>query len=94
LADEIDGTRAEVKKMRSITEIPVATIASVRFVVDPTGNKTDVVVPWAAWQELLAWLEEADDRAVVREWLPRLKAGPTRGGALRWSDIADEWDED
>lgn len=80
--------------MRSVAEIPVTSIASVRFVVDPTGNKTDVVVPWTTWQELLTWLEKADDRAVVREWLPRLKAGPAQSGALRWSDVVDEWDED
>lgn len=80
--------------MRSVAEIPVTNMASVRFVVDPTGNKTDVVVPYTTWQELLTWLEEADDRAVVREWLPRLKAGLAQSGALRWSDVVDEWDED
>jgi len=63
---------------------------SVRSLVDPEGNKTDVVVSWAAWEELLTWLEQADDRAIVREWLPRLKAGPDKSGALRWSDVADE----
>lgn len=81
--------------MRSIAEIPVVEMAnSVRFIVNPVGDRTDVVVPWSAWQELLAWLEEADDRAIARDWLPRLKDGPTKSGALRWSDVADEWDED
>ena len=72
--------------------IDIAT--SMRSLVDPKGNKADVVVSWAAWEELLTWLEEADDRAIVREWLPRLKAGPDKSGALRWSDVADEWDDD
>lgn len=81
--------------MRSISETPMRElVASVRFLVDPVGNKTDVVVPWAAWEELLAWLEEADDRAIAREWLPSLKAGPDKSGALRWSDVADEWNDE
>ena len=36
---------------------------SVRSLVDPEGNKTAVVVSWTAWEDLLAWLEEADDQA-------------------------------
>ena len=81
--------------MRSISETPVMDmVASVRFLVDSVGNKTDVIVSWTAWEELLTWLEQADDRAIVREWLPRLKAGPDKSGALRWSDVADEWDDD
>ena len=67
---------------------------SVRSLVDPAGIKTDVVVSWAAWKDLLTWLEEADDRVIVREWLPRLKAEPDQSGVLRWSDVADEWDDD
>ena len=67
---------------------------SMRSLVDPEGNKTAMVVFWTAWEDLLAWLEEADDRAIVREWLPQLKAGQNKSGALRWSDVVDEWDDD
>ena len=80
--------------MRTVLQTPVDMVASVRFLVDAVGNKTDVVVLWAAWEKLLNWLEEVDDRAIVREWLPRLKAGPDKGDALRWSDVVDEWDDD
>lgn len=81
--------------MYSVPEPPMRQmIASVRFLVDPAGNKTDVVVPWTTWKELLTWLEEADDRAIVRDWIPHLKAGPGKSGALRWSDVSNEWDDD
>lgn len=67
---------------------------SVRYLVNAEGNRTDVVLPLPTWESLLIWLEEADDRAIVREWLPRLKAGPVASGALQWDELAAEWEDD
>jgi hypothetical protein len=67
---------------------------SARYVVDPRGRKTDVILSLAVWKGLMAMLEELDDREVVRQWLPRLKLGPKASGALRWQDVSDEWDDD
>jgi hypothetical protein len=39
------------------------------------------------------YLSEVEERAIVQEWLPKLKAGPYQSGALRWEDIEGEWDE-
>jgi len=39
----------------------------------------------------LDWLEDVEDRAMVKALLPRLCEGPHRGGALRWDDIESEW---
>ena len=39
-------------------------------------------------------LEDLEDREVIRQWLPRLKAGPEAAGALAWEDVSGEWDED
>lgn len=87
--------KPEVNSMHSVVDAPVLDLAaSVRFLVDPVGNRTDVVVSWETWDQLMAWLEEADDRAIVREWLPRLQVGPDTSEVLRWDDIADEWDDD
>ena len=54
---------------------------SVRSLVDPEDN-TDLVVSWVAWEVLLTWLVEADDQAIVRDWLHCLKARPDQSGVL------------
>lgn len=48
----------------------------VRYVTDSDGEKTDVLVPFAAWQAFLAaWnvliekLEDQEDQAILLEWL-------------------------
>ena len=65
-------------------------LSSARYLVDAKGGKTDVVLSLSVWRNLLALLEDLDDRAVVREWLPRLHAGPLSSGALRWDEVAAE----
>jgi hypothetical protein len=77
-----------------ISELLKEVLSSARYLVNAQGGKTDVVLSLEAWQKILAWLEEVDDRAVVQEWLPRLQAGPESSNALRWDDIAAEWEED
>ena len=67
---------------------------SARYLVNAGGHPTDVVVSLAAWEKLLAWLEELDDRVVTQEWLPRLQSGPKAAGALPWADVSAEWAED
>jgi hypothetical protein len=49
---------------------------TVRYVTDSKGKKTDVLVPLATWEALLAsWkqliglLEEREDRASLKQWL-------------------------
>ena len=90
-------TKVKVSGFRAVqgTDNPLEIAAAlVRYLVDANGSKTDVMLPLSAWENLLAWLEEADDRAIVREWLPRLKAGAVTSGALRWDRVATEWDDD
>ena len=50
--------------------------------VDSSGEKTDVLVPLAAWKTLLAsWkqmielLEDQEDSATLQEWLEKRAAG-------------------
>ncbi|MCP4572601.1 MAG: hypothetical protein GY838_09655 [bacterium] len=69
-------------------------LTSARYLVDAEGGKTGVVLSLSAWENLLLLLEDLDDREVVRQWLPKLKAGPVSSGALRWDDISGEWDDD
>jgi hypothetical protein len=57
-------------------------ISDVRYVTDSQGEKTDVLVPFASWQALIAaWnlliekLEDQEDRAIVFEWLEEQRQG-------------------
>ncbi|MCX6044712.1 MAG: hypothetical protein NT075_06325 [Chloroflexi bacterium] len=73
---------------------PVAeAIASARYMTNAEGNKTDIILPLPIWEKLLVWLEEQDDRALVREMLPRLKMGQEKAGALSWDQVSAQWDE-
>lgn len=51
-------------------------LATVHYVIDSHGNKTDVLVPVTTWEALLAhWrdlaerLEDQEDVDLVRQWL-------------------------
>lgn len=58
------------------------TLESARYMVDPKGNRTDVVIPFETWRKLLeAWeklierLEDQEDRSILQEWLTRRASG-------------------
>lgn len=60
----------------------VEVLASVRYVTDSKGEKTDVLVPvavWeallASWQELIEQIEEQEDAAILQDWLKKRAAG-------------------
>ena len=53
-----------------------------KYVVDPKGNKTEIVIPletWkkllASWKKLLGLLEDEEDRVIMKEWLEKRSAG-------------------
>jgi len=57
-------------------------LQNVRFVVNSQGEKTDAIIPLAAWQTLVAsWrqslqqLEMQEDRAILLQWLEQRAAG-------------------
>ncbi|MCE7987690.1 MAG: hypothetical protein DYG89_41525 [Caldilinea sp. CFX5] len=72
----------------------VEAVAAARYMVNASGDKTDVVLPLPVWEKLLEWLEDVEDRVLVQAWLPKLKQGPKASGALKWDDVADVWDDD
>lgn len=69
----------------------VETREQVQFTVDQHGTITAVVVPPELWQRIVAALEDVDDRALVQALRTRLAEGPAASGALRWQDVADQW---
>jgi len=57
-------------------------LRNVRFVVDSEGEKTDAIIPLAAWRTLVtAWrkslqrLEDQEDREILLHWLEKRAAG-------------------
>jgi hypothetical protein len=62
----------------------------VQFTVDQDGRTTAVVLAPSVWQRIVDALEDAEDRELVRALQARLSQGP-QGGAIRWQDVADEW---
>ncbi|MBI1800863.1 MAG: hypothetical protein HY259_01590 [Chloroflexi bacterium] len=67
-------------------------LKSVQFVVGADGQPSAVQIKIEDWELLLDWLEELDDRALVKDMLPQLRLGPHATVALRWQDVRNEWD--
>ena len=65
-------------------------LASVEFIVGRDGKPRAAVLDMAAWEALIAWLEEMEDLAIVQAALPRLRMGPEKAGMLRWEDVEAE----
>ncbi len=68
-------------------------LKSVQFVVGPDGRPTAVQMGIETWNVLLDWLEDNEDRAIVKAAIPALRSGPKQAGALRWEKIRDEWED-
>ena len=66
-------------------------VEGVQFTVDHTGQITSVVVDPKLWQRIVEALEDAEDRKLVQALHSRLQKGPMTSGALRWQDVADQW---
>jgi predicted DNA-binding protein len=66
-------------------------LKTVQFVVDREGRPAAVQIDIAAWESLLDWLEDLEDRALVKEALPNLRQGPEKVGALGWEEVRFEW---
>ncbi|OAN43659.1 hypothetical protein A6A03_18110 [Chloroflexus islandicus] len=65
---------------------------SVQFMLDRRGNLTAVVVSPELWRQIVAALEEVEDRTLVQALQERIAAGPVASGALRWADVDQEWE--
>ncbi|OGO41661.1 MAG: hypothetical protein A2W36_05690 [Chloroflexi bacterium RBG_16_58_14] len=67
------------------------TLKSLRYVVDQNGRKSAVQVDLATWSALLGYLEDLEDRAVLKDKLVRLKHDPAAAGAIAWDEAKGEW---
>jgi hypothetical protein len=71
----------------------LAILKSVQFVIGQDGRPMAVQMGIDTWNSLLDWLEDNEDRAIVKAAIPSLRSGPTQAGALQWEDIRAEWDD-
>ncbi len=60
----------------------IEALATVRYVLDTKGEKTDVLIPlpvWkaflASWNQLIELLEDQEDQMIVQEWLEKRASG-------------------
>jgi hypothetical protein len=67
-------------------------LKSVQFVVGADGRPSAVQLGIETWESLLDWLEDTEDRALVKQMLPKLRSHPAKAGALRWDEVKSEWD--
>lgn len=66
-------------------------LGSVHYVVDGAGKKAAVQLDLKTWTALLGYLEDLEDRSLVKEKLSRLLIGPEKSGAVAWSAAAKVW---
>lgn len=63
----------------------------VRFLINAGGQVEAVVITPELWRQIVSALEDADDLALVKHLMPRLRLGPIVAGALAWSDESSSW---
>ena len=66
-------------------------LKNIRFVVDANGKESAVQVSIKDWRFLLEYLEDLEDRTVVKEKIASLRKGPEKSGALAWQDAQGQW---
>ncbi len=65
-------------------------LQAVQFVVKSDGQPAAVQMDMATWEALLAWLEEGEDRQLVKDKLESLRIGPRASGAKKWDEVAEQ----
>ena len=68
-------------------------LKSVQVVVGQDGHPSAVQMDIETWESLLNWLEDTEDRVLVKQALPKLRSQPAQAGALRWDEVKSEWDD-
>jgi hypothetical protein len=77
--------------MMEVGMLDMKLLGNVRYVVDSRGKRAAVQLDLKAWNALLSYLEDLEDRSLVKEKLHRLMNDPEKSGALDWSEAGKEW---
>ena len=63
----------------------------IRYVIDSQGKKAAVQLDLKTWNALLGYLEDLEDRSLVKEKLLRLLTDPEKTSAVAWDAVGKEW---
>lgn len=63
----------------------------VHDVVNGDGKQAAVQVEMKTWEALLDYLEDLEDRLMVKDKLASLLQGPIKSVAISWPDANKEW---
>lgn len=66
-------------------------LSSVRYIVDSHGKKSAIQLDIEEWNALLGYLEDLEDRSIIKEKIALLLQGPDKSEALRWEEAEEEW---
>jgi predicted DNA-binding protein len=71
--------------------LDMTALEKVKYVVDSSGNKAAVQVDINLWGDLLNYLEDLEDRSLIKDKLARLREGPEKSSGISWQDASKEW---
>lgn len=66
-------------------------VNTLQFLVDKNGNRSAVQLGIQDWQALVQYLEDLEDRAIVKDKLARLMKHPLQAGAIPWEEAKKAW---
>jgi hypothetical protein len=69
-------------------------LRSAHVVRNQAGQAEAVQLSIEAWSSLLDWIEDLEDRAVIKQALTRLRSGPVQSRALDWDQVGSQWLEE
>jgi hypothetical protein len=75
----------------------IEVLQSAQFVVDAQGQRIAVQLSISAWEALLNWIEEQEDKAIVKAALPKLQSlreHPDNPDWVDWTTVKDSWESD
>jgi hypothetical protein len=75
----------------------IEVLQSAQFVVDAQGQRIAVQLSINAWAALLNWIEQQEDKAIVKAALPKLQSlreHPDKPDWVDWATVKDSWESD
>ena len=70
--------------------LDIKLLGSIHYVVDGEGKKAAIQLDLKTWTALLGYLEDLEDRSLVKEKLNRLLIGPEKSGSIAWDAVGKE----
>jgi predicted DNA-binding protein len=64
---------------------------NVKYVIDSNGTKAAVQMDIGIWEALLTYIEDLEDRSLVKIKLARLHRGPEKSRSVSWQNVREEW---